>query len=506
MALKGFSRKFKCLNILTEEQVQEIHQGTLEVLWVTGVRVEHKKALKLFKKNDCVVDFDNMRVKIPKDLVEECIQKCPSCYHMNARNKKYNLMVGGNTIYFCPFPGMRILDLDTKAPRNATRKEFYDGIKILDSLTNVHNMMHYTPYFGFENVPASMSILESFAAQLRNSSKCTYMQGRPPLNGLRFVINMSAEVGQEVGFGSISSPPLTFFHDGVEAAFEVIEAGLPMDAHFSSVFGGTSPATIAGTLVAGNCEALSAIVLYQLIKPGTKVLCFYTLSVPQDMRTGSPAFGDIFSSITAGAINQIWRNYELPIHNCLPGGPSSKLMDFQIGYEKTIPALVNALTGANVIAMQGGMAGEMTHHPIQAILDDDVAGMIGCLVEGIEVNKETIAVDLINEVGPIPGYFLNKEHTQKWWKKAQFIPKTADRVPYPEWISKGKKSCFDYAKDLMEKTLETYKPEPLTQSQETSVEKILNEAREFYKKNNLISTQEWETYMQSLKSSNYPYE
>jgi len=153
MALKGFTRNFKPLEILTEEQVEAIHRGTLEVLWVTGVRVEHERALKLFESNGCKVDYDDMRVRIPPALVEECIRKAPSSFHAEARDYKKSLMLGDNNLYFGGAPGLQTLDLDTWEPRVATRKENYDGVTVLDALPNVHFLCPYTPYFGFEGVP-----------------------------------------------------------------------------------------------------------------------------------------------------------------------------------------------------------------------------------------------------------------------------------------------------------------------------------------------------------------
>ncbi|GAI68695.1 unnamed protein product [marine sediment metagenome] len=179
--------------------------------------------------------------------------------------------------------------------------------------------------------------------------------------------------------------------------------------------------------------------------------------------------------------------------------------DYQCGYEKTLRVLVAGLSGANLLLLHGSVHGELTYHSVQAILDDDLAGMVGRFMEGVGVNRETLAVDLIEEVGPIPGYFLNKEHTRKWWKLEQFVPKAADRLTYPEWMQTGKKACLDYAKERMEEILATYKPTPLTHSQEEDVEKILDEARKYYRKKELISEGEMATYRESMKSSNYPF-
>jgi trimethylamine--corrinoid protein Co-methyltransferase len=500
--LKGFVRNFKPLEILNEQQIEEIHTGTLYVLRETGVRFESERALKLFEKNGCQVDRNNNRVRFPEGLVEECLRRCPSRFRVKARNPNNDMIWGGNTTYFQALSGMQTVDLDTWKPRTPTRKEYYDAVTVLDALENVHVIPWYTPWFGFENIPSVMAMPEGLAARLRNSSKFTcenYSMGCEVFN-----IQMAQAVGAELRSSMAASPPLTFYNDAVENAFRVIEAGFVLLLTSGSVYGGTSPATIAGSLISGNAEIIAGIVLAQLIKPGTRIIA-QDFSFPQNMRSGSPAFGAIEISLHQAGFNQMWRKYGIPTD----GGvcyPSSKMIDYQAAYEKAIIALVGALTGTNTIWMQGALYGELAFHPVQAIIDDDVVGMIGRFLEGIDVSDETLAIDLINEVGPIPGHYLTKAHTREWWKKEQFIPKVADRLTYPEWLKTGKKSCIDYAKERMDEILATHKVDPpLTASQEEDIERILKEAREHYRKKGLISDKEWEIYTKALRSPNYPY-
>ena len=82
--------------------------------------------------------------------------------------------------------------------------------------------------------------------------------------------------------------------------------------------------------------------------------------------------------------------------------------------------------------------------------------------------------------------YLDKAHTRQWWQKEQFIPKAADRLTYPEWMECGKKSALDYAKDRVEEILATHKPKPLTASQDEEIDRILAEARAYYKKRGMI--------------------
>ena len=143
-------------------------------------------------------------------------------------------------------------------------------------------------------------------------------------------------------------------------------------------------------------------------------------------------------------------------------------------------ALLIALSGVNVNNLYGGIYGELEYHPIQSILDDDIAGMIGRYIEGIDVNHDTLASDLIEITGPIPGSFLATSHTRNYFRKERFFPKSADTMTYPEWIKLDKKDCIALAQERMKQIIENHIPEPLPDDQEKEIEKILGKARERY--------------------------
>jgi len=481
--LKGFTRKFKPLEILTEEQIEAIHRGTLDILETTGVRVEHDRALKLFADHGCKVDFKEKRVRIPSYLVEDCLDKCPSSFALKARDSKYDLRIGGNTLYFKQTVGMRYVDLDTWEPRPGTLQEHSEAIRVLDALDTVHMLSGWEFYMDMEGIPPCMVMLEGLASGIRNSAKSQDMGYSRDCEV--FAIKMAKVVGMDLRSVMSASPPLTLYEDCCEACFRFIEAGFPIDIGSGAVMGGTGPSTIAGSTITNNAEILAGLVLVQLIRPGTGVLVG-DFVFPMDMRFGHPAFGALGSALHQIVFNQIWRKYGLPTNNMQVGYSSSKKIDFQNAYERAMSTLLSTLSGANMMSFHGAVHGELTYHPVMSVLDDDIAGWIGRLIEGVEITDETMAIDLIEQVGPIPGQYLNTEHTRKWWRREQFIPKVADREPYPEWIKKGKKDAVALAKERMEEILATHKPEPLTPKQEEDVDRILEEVRQYYRGKGLM--------------------
>ena len=501
--MKGFERNFRPLEILTEGQLEAIHSGTLRVLKETGVTFHDERALTLFAENGCDVDFESKRVRIPEWIVEDCLAKCPSTFRVKARDSNNDLVVSSGTVtYFKPAAEGTTLDLDTWEPREPTRKEFYDYIKVLDALPNVHMNCAF-PYFGFGKVPQCMRLVESNAAKIRNSTKVQY-EGSAVVGNNRWNIEMAKATGQDLLNLVNPAPPLTYFENTISDIYRYTEENVPF--HFASgpVAGATGPATIAGVLITNNAESLAGIVLAQLIRPGARVWVM-NMTFVQNMRTGSPAFGAIENSLNQVMFSQMWRKYKLPNFSGATGWTNSKTIDFQAGYEKAMAALISALSGSSAVSLHGGLTGELTAHPIQAILDDDIAGMIGRFLRGVDVNDETLAIDVIGAVGPVPGHFLSTAHTREWWKKEQFIPKIDERLTFPEWKNLGKKKVIDHAKERMEEILDKHKITPLTPEQDQAVEEILKDARKYYRNKGMISDEEWTLYQEDLNSSDYPY-
>ncbi len=481
MTMKGLVRNHPPLEFLTPEQIQTIHCGTLEVLQETGVVFDHDRALRLLADHGCKVDFQRKLVKIPDYLVEQSIRDCPSSFHVKARDPKSDLRIGGNTTYFLTFCGLQTIDLDTWEPRTATLQDLNDAVHILDGLEYIH-MQDYGPYFELEGIPPAMVMPTAFAGQLRNSTKITYSGFKQDFE--QFAIEMAKVAGTEVLGSIMDAAPLMYQHEALEATFRFIEAGWPMKVNASGVFGGTHPATLAGSLVTINATELAAIVLIQLVKPGTGTTVLH-FSFPMDMRTGQLAFGAIESYLQQVAFNQIWRHYGVPTFNNTIIS-SSKRIDYQCGYEKAIGTLLAVLSGGNVVQGAGGVYGEVTYHPAMTVIDDDMYGMIARYVRGIDVTDQTLAFDLIHQIGPLPGSYLSTAHTRSEWRKESFIPKVADRLSYPDWLQKGQKTVLVNARERAAQLLATHKPTPLSDEQDREIECILESARNHYRAKGLI--------------------
>ena len=164
---------------------------------------------------------------------------------------------------------------------------------------------------------------------------------------------------------------------------------------------------------------------------------------------------------------------------------NSKKIDYQCGYEKGMGALLSALSGTHIIDSPGGLTGELSYHPVLSIIDNDMLGWIKRILSGVIFNNETLALDLIRQVGPVPGFYLDKAHTRKWWKAEQFIPEVADMAAYSDWLESGKKSTLEIAREKMEELLSSYKCK-LSEEKQQELDDILEETREYYKDKDML--------------------
>lgn len=502
MPFKEFTRNFKPLNIITEEKVEYLYSGIMDVLANTGMLFENINALTLLENNGCKIDWENQKAYIPPTLVEECLRKCPGSFTIKARNQENNVIIGGGRLNFMTYPGRMSVDLDTWEPKRATRKEYYQAITVLDALESLHMLCAYTPWFEMDNVPSAMAMPESLAARLRNSSKVPMVGSL--LECDKFHLKMAEAVGTEIIQIANTASPLALNDDVIKMIYRLENSDFVLVVGDGGNFSATAPATVAGAVITGCAQMMAAIVLAKLIRPEVRIIASNGM-LQLNMRTGQPRFADVSTPLHILASNQIWKKFDIPTF--LLQSYNSKKIDFQQGYERMLMILSNALAGIDIIGVHGTISSELTHHPIQAILDDDIAHIVGRFLGGVNVSQETAALDLIRDVGPVPGSYLGSAHTRTWWQKEQFLPPAADILTYDEWLDGDRKDCLDYAKERMNDLISNHKVCPLLSPLENeAVEAVLNEARKYYRAEGHITDQEWQKYEQALMAPNYPYE
>lgn len=499
----GFKRNFPPLEILSEGDVKDIQKGILDTLENTGIRFESKKSLDILGDHGCEIDSNNNVVKFPPFLVEESLSKAPSSFRLKSRNPDDELIIGGDTVYFEGSVGMRAADPMTGERFTPTLEEDIQGVKVLDSLDNIHSLVSYCPYNEVQGVPDALRYTLNAAVRFMHSTKVARTAS---VSGSgQFSMKMAHLCGMDIDANVEPAPPLTFYKDAIENLFFACEIpeyqDFPIRFGDGDVMGATAPATFAGSLVTSSAEIAAGIVLTQLVQPGKPVYAGHFV-YPQNMKYGHPGFGGIEYGLQQAAFNQIWRKYGIPTYDA--GGPSyvlSKNIGYQTGASKMQNLMVSALSGSHEIVIAGALFAELTWAPELAVLDNDICGSVGRFIEGTTVNNDTLALDLIDQVGQIPGTYLDKAHTREWWQKEFYQPKVWDDTPYDLWVERGKKNALDYAHDRVEELLSTYEPAArLTEKQKEGIEEILQEAIDHYQAKDMLTEDEAQQFWNAWNS------
>ncbi len=466
MVQKGFTCR-KPIELLTHSDIELIHSKSLEILQETGVVFQWEPALKILQKTGCNVNLTSQLVKFPTGIVEAALTECPNIVHVKARDPKYDLEIGGETVYFVPQATPFIYDLDTGEKRIGTIKDI-DEITILqDALENIHAV--FTSLEVLSDVPENVQMEWMLAEQIRHTTKAT--------NGLGFTfcarwhIEIAKTAGIELVGAFTCSPPLTYPADQCDGLMRFAEAGFGSMMCPGVASGATGPATLAGTLLQQNVEVLAGLVLAQAVNPGIGYM-FSTEAMPMDMRHGHEAIG-IEQYMLASTNAQIARFYHVPSasFDSFTGGKLAT--DQQVGYEKAMASLLQAQAGVNYIIGAGGIDDEGCYSMEQLLIDNEMYGMIARFLRGITVNEETLAADIIKKVGPIPGNYLREAHTKKWWKQEQYLPSLSYRLSYEEWLQDGRKDVAARAKEKSREILKTHRVAPLSEDVNREISRIL---------------------------------
>jgi trimethylamine--corrinoid protein Co-methyltransferase len=474
---------------LSKDQLSEIDYASKEVLWHTGVVVPSQDALKVLDDAGAVVDFKKERVWIPPYLVEEAISKSPKGFRVAGADPKKYLDFRGDRVYFAPYIGPTyLLDLDGKY-RPFTIKDSQDILRLTDALPNFDvagggGTYPSTPVeevtlpmrvrfarsilrgLEFAEKPVDMSIkyvrdhdLEEWAVKNAKEMATDEIEVGIALRG-------SLEELRKMPYGimtGINEPvsPLVHARSQVERELVYARHGLPIWIGGEPMMSGTAPATVAGTVVLWNAEALSCLVIGQMAaSPENRPPVVYLAiggSFDQRYAQG-PMLGSPESALIIAASAQVAKYYGFPCR-CI-GDTESKLPDAQAGYETATFLIISAMAGVNYCHFGGLIGHEQGFSLEKVVLDDDMIHYVKRLMEGINVTMDTLAVDVIDRVGP-GGSFLTQRHTAEWFQREMTFPRIFERGSLSGWERAGSKDSRQRANEAARRILKEHWPEPL---------------------------------------------
>lgn len=467
------------LQVLSEDQINEIHLATLEVMQRTGVEIFEGNARELLKRNGCLVK--DKLVRFPSDLVARCITTAPERVSVYNREGKSAMLLEGDNVYFgtgsdCPY----IVDSFTGKRRPTVNEDIASSNRLADALENIDFCMSLA--IASEHPQRVIDVVQ-FVTQITNTRKPIVFVIQDTEN-LHYCIEIAQAIAggeEELRFKPFAihysepTSPLQHPKEALERLMICAREGMPI-VYTPAVQGGaTGPVTMAGSLICANAELLSGLVIHQLTREGAPFISGGVVTI-MDMKTANYSLGGSPEWMLGNvALKEIQRFYKLPVFGTA-GNTDSKIFDQQAALEAGQNILVSALAGSNLVHDVGYMECGLTASWDLMVAGDEMIGMVRRFMQGVPVNEETMVVDLIDKVGP-GGQYLMEEHTLKHFRKEHWMPGLLDRQFYAPWEREGALTMGERAKKRVKQILETHTVPELPKSVLQRIDEIVARAK-----------------------------
>ncbi len=461
---------------LSDDQVERLHHASLEILDRTGVCLYEPEALTLLQRKGLKVEEGN-RVRIPPGLVEWALSIAPKRTVICDRHGRRVMPLERNNVFFGPGSDCpNVIDVRTGERRRGTLQDIVDATRVCDALPNIDFLMSFCIA---SDVPAEVSDRYQMRAMLMNSTKpILFVTTEFP--GCVDAIKMAEAVagGEEALrrnpicalYINVTSP-LRHNQEALQKLLFMAEKGLPTTYTPVVLRGVNGPVTAAGAIALANAGELAGLVIAQLKREGTPVILTGGVNDMLDMRTTVDAYGDPNNRVM---LVELAHRYGLPIFG-LAGCSDAKVPDEQAAAEAAFSIILEALAGAGMAHDVGYLEGGMTNSIEQIVICDELIAYTKQFMKGLEINEETLALDLIDELGP-HGDWMSSDHTRRHYRE-DWYPRLFDRRPYDDWIAAGGKTLRQRARERALKILETHQPEPLPADVQQKLDEIVANAR-----------------------------
>ena len=449
------------LRVINDDQIAQIHMATLEVLERTGVKMTHPRGVELLEGAGARVEGN--RVRIPSWMVENAIRQAPSRVVLGNRNGERSVFLEGDNSWFGPS-----LDcIDYLDPFTDERKRFTsEHCRITATLADALPNFHWSMIIGMADdqppdiadrviVRQALTYCEKplvFCCKDTNSERDIYEMallicgGRDNFEKAPTIVQYSEPIS-----------PLEYYDPAVDKMIFTVEHGIPLINFPAPQACGSAPATFAGTIVQGSAESLSGLVLAQIVRPGAPFI-YGAFTTIMDMQTSIFSYGAPEMSLMVGAMAQMAQYYELPFFGTA-GCTDAKFCDPQAAAEATFQCLSAASIGSGLVH---DCSSWMDHgslvSPAFMVLVNEILQNVNQFMNGLPINEETLAIDLIDRVGP-GGHYMQADHTMNHFRKVRYS-KLFERMMNDQWKEAGSKRFEERLRELTREAMD-HQPAPL---------------------------------------------
>jgi len=474
------------LRILSNDELDAIYTTALYLLKNVGVSIEDEEIIKLLADSGCDVG-PNKIVYFPEWLVKDCLESTPKEVMICGRDPKRDLTIGRQRYpYIIPhYVNVNYYDAMTQTYVSTTKEHAEDFVKICDYLDTIDGVWILTMIPEFKE----MYMFHDFVLGLRNTTKPVCVTTLEPQSvDPTYKLATAVAGGEEelkkrplLTMCLCAVSPLSWTKQGCDALKAVAKWGMQPALATEAPMGDTGPVTFAGNIAQKMAEYLSGDVILQLLNKGMAVL-WVNVHESFDQRTGMVNLASHGDFLQACAMGQIEKYIDVPVLS--PVSPDSHMLDMQEAYELGFTLLPQMLGGSRAIVVHGLDTTRACNNELLLLLDDMVIAARR-LLDGIDVNPDTLAADVIKNVcakvekGRRVGHFLDQRHTLTWYEKEQRPRRdyVFEKHSREKWMELGGKTFIQRAHDRVQEILRTHKPEPLPKEIEEKIMEISKKYR-----------------------------
>ncbi len=453
---------------------QMIHNAAIEIMEEVGVNFHNKKAVEILKENGIQVEGDT--AYFTEEQVMHWVKMAPDSFTIYARNPKYNVTVGGETVNPAPTYGCAFIDDWDGNRRPGTMKDYTKSLKLIqaEDIYSINGGILIQP----QDVPEETAAVEMFYGTLLHSDKAIMLP-----TGYKKEMELILEAGCQL-FGGPEAmaqkprmialintvSPLTLDERMLDCLMLLAQYGQPAILCPATMLGATGSLSMAGSLASGIAEDLAGIVLAQMIRPGTPVVLGIQ-STAADLRGGITfACAAPEGTLMQGFAANMGKFYGLPSRGggCQTDAP---VINCQAGYESMLTFSSAYRHGINLVMEAGGVMDSVNATSFEKmIIDFEIIRQVKASFTPIEVNEETLNLEEIKEMGH-SGSFVTSDYTLENYMDL-YSPKVGSRNATD---SNYFKESIDRE---MERLLKKYEDNPpvLDQEDRERVEAVLGKA------------------------------
>jgi trimethylamine--corrinoid protein Co-methyltransferase len=465
------------LQVLNAGQLEAIKSATLHVLEHIGVHFPSERALRIFAEHGARVDLERQIVKLSPDLVLKTMSYAPRSYVLAGRAEDAALLLDGAASYFATDGcGVETVDFEMGERRPSRKDDVAKMARVADYLSSI---AFYWPMVSAQDC-GWMAPLHELDASFNNTVKHVQTETVMGERMARYAVRM-AEVVAGDREKMRANPPLSSLictiaplgqdKEGIEAAMVFAEAGIPVGFMGMPTMGSTAPAIPGGALVIGNAEAVSAMVLMQLVAPGAPVFQALLVSA-MDPRSADYIVSLPEKYLCNAAAVQMAHDWGVPSLAGAFGVDAGEPATWQLGRDSVYTALLCALAGADIVIGLGLLKASTLLAPEQIVFDDEIYHTNRILLEGLDASADGLALDVIASVGP-RGHFLAQQHTRHRLRE-MWIPGLTH--PRPSLSGEPAPDIRQRARAELDRILAEHQPEPLEEAAQVELRAILDTA------------------------------